>query len=741
MYESKLSRSMLFLLAILTPSCFVANSLFARPPQETPAIQAVAFIEPAKLPATSKPAEQMSGAPGDKASPASDGKGSSAATPSRAEMITQLDRAITADTQRLEQARAELNNPDSDYYKAEKVFRESDELLKVKKAELVKATAEEPTKLPELNLAIADLENKWRLARQSFDLSIEKRRTIQEQLAAIEVKLKKNKDAFAQLLGMPSETPETGGATAGSALPIANAAASGPPGAPPAASSTLPAAAPLSPPAALPSSQPAIQSSSQPSTNPAPASSPTMLGSLPGANALLPAEPAAAKPPSKELIKAQAQVEIKRDEASKAEQVAQSITSRIEALDRDIELESKLLAAVRKKADVSYLSFQALDNEYDKTLQDASQREALPGIWAKRREAQAVFKQAREESRERSLRLDELQTQRSALQREALHANDDLEQKQKEVSGAEGEVLRLQNPFSLHNTMQWALDHLPKIGIILLAMLAIRWVTRVSSKRVISVMVMRSSRGTMQEREDRAKTLLSVFRNALSIIVTIGGVLMIFDELGVAIAPLMGGAAIFGLAVAFGAQNLIRDYFYGFVILIENQYKLNDVLKIGDLSGQVEQITLRMTVLRDAEGNVHFIPNGKIDSVTNMTHGWSRAIIEVGIAYKENADFVMQILTELAFELKQDTMFGPFIIDDPEMLGVDSLGDSAVTLKLMIKTRTFKQWQVKREMLRRIKRRFDELGIEIPYPHRTVFHRHEHGLEEMVAPARPKLAA
>lgn len=734
MYESKLSRSMLFLLAILTPSCFVANSLFARPPQETPAIQAVAFIEPAKLPATSKPAEQMSGAPGDKASPASDGKGSSAATPSRAEMITQLDRAITADTQRLEQARAELNNPDSDYYKAEKAFRESDELLKVKKAELVKATAEEPTKLPELNLAIADLENKWRLARQSFDLSIEKRRTIQEQLAAIEVKLKKNKDAFAQLLGMPSEAPETGAATAASTLPIANAGSSAPPSAPAAASSAIPAAAPLSPPSALPSSQPSPQ--------PVPAAtSPSVLASLPGANAMLPAEPAAAKPPSKELIEAQAQVEIKRDEASKAEQVAQSITSRIEALDRDIQLESKLLAAVRKKADVSYLSFQALDNEYDKTLQDASQREALPGIWAKRREAQAVFKQAREESRERSLRLDELQTQRSELQREALHANDDLEQKQKEVSGAEGEVLRLQNPFSLHNTMQWALDHLPKIGIILLAMLAIRWVTRVSSKRVISVMVMRSSRGTLQEREDRARTLLSVFRNALSIVVTIGGVLMIFDELGVAIAPLMGGAAILGLAVAFGAQNLIRDYFYGFVILIENQYKLNDVLKIGELSGQVEQITLRMTVLRDAEGNVHFIPNGKIDSVTNMTHGWSRAIIEVGIAYKENADFVMQILTELAFELKQDTMFGPFIIDDPEMLGVDSLGDSAVTLKLMIKTRTFKQWQVKREMLRRIKRRFDELGIEIPYPHRTVFHRHEHGLEELVAPARPKLAA
>jgi small conductance mechanosensitive channel len=185
----------------------------------------------------------------------------------------------------------------------------------------------------------------------------------------------------------------------------------------------------------------------------------------------------------------------------------------------------------------------------------------------------------------------------------------------------------------------------------------------------------------------------------------------------------MGGAAVLGLAIAFGAQNLIRDYFYGFVILLENQYKLNDVLKIGELAGQVEQITLRMTVLRDIEGNVHFIPNGKIDSVTNMTHGWSRAVIEVGVGYGEDADRVMQVLLDVAAELRQAAEFRGLILDDAEMLGVESLGDSSMVIKFLVKTRPMSKWAVKRELLRRIKRRFDELGIEIPLPQRVIYHR------------------
>jgi small conductance mechanosensitive channel len=139
----------------------------------------------------------------------------------------------------------------------------------------------------------------------------------------------------------------------------------------------------------------------------------------------------------------------------------------------------------------------------------------------------------------------------------------------------------------------------------------------------------------------------------------------------------------------------------------------------------VERITLRLTVLRDLDGRVHFIPNGHIVTVTNMTHGWSRALFDIGVAYKEDVDQVMEVLVELGKELRRDLEFRHMILEQPEMLGVDQLADSSVVIKFYIKTRPLMQWNVKREMLRRIKRKFDELGIEIPFPHRTIYHRTE----------------
>jgi small conductance mechanosensitive channel len=136
----------------------------------------------------------------------------------------------------------------------------------------------------------------------------------------------------------------------------------------------------------------------------------------------------------------------------------------------------------------------------------------------------------------------------------------------------------------------------------------------------------------------------------------------------------------------------------------------------------VELITLRMTVLRDLEGVRHFIPHGTVTSVSNLTHGWSRAMMDVSVAYKENVDQVITVLMQLGREMRRDPVLGRHILEDPEMLGVDSLADSGVTIKFLLKTRPLQQWPVKREMLRRIKNRFDELGIEIPFPHQTVYH-------------------
>lgn len=280
-----------------------------------------------------------------------------------------------------------------------------------------------------------------------------------------------------------------------------------------------------------------------------------------------------------------------------------------------------------------------------------------------------------------------------------------------------------ENPFNIKNLIQWLFDHATKLITILIATAGLHWLLKVGCRQIAQIMARGGSRGTQRERENRAVTLAGVFRNTASLAIIAGGVLMALDEVGIPIMPLMGGAAVLGLAVAFGAQNLVRDYFSGFMVLMEDQYGINDVVRIGDISGVVEKITLRITVLRDLEGIVHFVPHGSITRVSNLTHGWSRAVIEINISYKEDSDYVMKVLMEVANELRKDPVFGPLILDEPEMLGLDRFGDYSVVIKFVLKTHPLKRWPVRRELLRRIKRRFDELAIEIPFPQRTVYNR------------------
>lgn len=198
-------------------------------------------------------------------------------------------------------------------------------------------------------------------------------------------------------------------------------------------------------------------------------------------------------------------------------------------------------------------------------------------------------------------------------------------------------------------------------------------------------------------------------------------VYMVLKELGVDVAPLLAGMGIMGLAFGFGGQYLIRDIITGIFILFEDQFHINHVIKVNDVAGLVEKITLRVTVLRDLQGSVIYIPNGEIKTVTNLTKEWSRALFNIGVAYKENVDHVMEVIKELGKEIKEDPYFGRLILKDLEMLGVDSFGDSSVNIKFMIQTIPIKQWEVGREFNRRLKNRFDELGIEIPFPHQTLY--------------------
>jgi len=228
---------------------------------------------------------------------------------------------------------------------------------------------------------------------------------------------------------------------------------------------------------------------------------------------------------------------------------------------------------------------------------------------------------------------------------------------------------------------------------------------------------------TTNQREQRAVTLAGIFKGVSKIVIVLVAGLTILGILGINTAPLIAGAGVAGLAVSFGAQNLIRDFISGFFILLENQYRVGDVIRAAGVSGQVEDMNLRITVLRDLEGVAHFIPNGEIKVVSNLAKEWSRAVVNVGVAYREDLDRVVSVMNRVGQELSQDPIFGQSILESPQVLGVETFGDSQITLRIVSKTRPLKQWEVARELRKRIKVAFDREGIEMPYPHRVVYSR------------------
>lgn len=227
--------------------------------------------------------------------------------------------------------------------------------------------------------------------------------------------------------------------------------------------------------------------------------------------------------------------------------------------------------------------------------------------------------------------------------------------------------------------------------------------------------------GRVVERSARARTLLPLLRNAVMVFMLVMVTLIVLSELGVNIGPLLAGAGVIGLAVGFGSQKLVQDVINGVFILFEDSIAVGDVVTAAGISGVVERLSIRSLRLRDLTGNVHTIPFSTVETVTNMTKEFSMAVIEAGVAYRENVDEVMAVLRQLGAEMKEDPEYGPLILEPLEMLGVDALADSAVIIKCRFKTAPLKQWMIRREFQRRMKNRFDELGIEIPFPHQTLY--------------------
>jgi moderate conductance mechanosensitive channel len=222
-------------------------------------------------------------------------------------------------------------------------------------------------------------------------------------------------------------------------------------------------------------------------------------------------------------------------------------------------------------------------------------------------------------------------------------------------------------------------------------------------------------------REQRARTLASLLGNVAAVAIFVVMVLTILDIVLDNIAPILASFGIIGLAFSFGAQSLVKDVISGTFLLIEGQYGIGDVVRVSDVSGMVERITLRTTILRDVEGAVHIVPNGEITRVTNLTKAWSRTVLHVGVAYREDVDRVMDVLRDLLQEFQADPEWGALLLEDPQVPGVEEFADSAVMIRVMAKTLPLKQWDVARELRRRIKKRFDLEGIQIPFPHTTFY--------------------
>lgn len=223
------------------------------------------------------------------------------------------------------------------------------------------------------------------------------------------------------------------------------------------------------------------------------------------------------------------------------------------------------------------------------------------------------------------------------------------------------------------------------------------------------------------ESRKRANTIMLLSRQALILVIWIIAGLMVLKELGIEIGPILAGAGVLGLAIGFGAQSLVKDFIAGFFLVLENQVRVGDVAHVNGEWGIVEQINFRTLVLRNLSGEVHIFPNGSITTLSNLTNDWSAYVFEIGVAYKENTDHVVEVINQAGYELRADPQFSHLIIEALEIFGVDQFADSAVIIKGRIKTKPMRQWEVGREFLRRVKLAFDAAGIEIPFPHRTVY--------------------
>ncbi|MFA4853470.1 MAG: mechanosensitive ion channel family protein [Bacteroidales bacterium] len=266
----------------------------------------------------------------------------------------------------------------------------------------------------------------------------------------------------------------------------------------------------------------------------------------------------------------------------------------------------------------------------------------------------------------------------------------------------------------------WLLSHGVKILIILVGAYVLNKIINKFIERAVRIAVIPDDFSSKEAEKKREDTLIHIFSATLRIaILTMVG-LMVLQELGVMIGPILAGAGIVGLAFGFGGQYLIRDIISGLFIILENQYRIGDVVNFDNTSGLVEDISLRMTTLRDLDGTVHHVPHGEIKKVSNLSKYFSRVNLNIGIAYSSKLEHVIEVVNQTGKALAEDPQWKEFIIKPPQFLRVDDFADSAIIIKILGETQPLKQWDVTGELRKRIKIAFDNEGIEIPFPQRVI---------------------
>ncbi len=265
----------------------------------------------------------------------------------------------------------------------------------------------------------------------------------------------------------------------------------------------------------------------------------------------------------------------------------------------------------------------------------------------------------------------------------------------------------------------WIGDHAAQLigsGVVVLLVYAASRALSIVGGRFVSRRIADEAGPAAVEREQRLRTLWGLLRRVAVISFVIVAILLILAVWNIPLTPFLAVGSVIAVALGFGAQDVVKDVIAGFLIVAENQYSVGDVVTLAEASGTVEEIRLRVTVLRDLQGRVHYVPNGTIRVATNLTQEFAQVVVSVGVAYKESVDQVIDVLREELGMMAEDAKWGPVILEPPEILGVDDLADSAVRIKVAMRVLPDDQWPLRREFLRRVKNRFDAEGIEIPFP-------------------------